>query len=161
MIVKFGPLIRLWTMRFESKHSYFKKCARTLQNFKNVTQSLARKHELLQPFYSTGYLFPPSLKLVDSQAFNIQKLDKDVKSAFAHLDFSHVTTERTKSILFKGTEYKKDQEILLDKNDEGFVVGKIVKIFVQHMTDMYFEVKCYHLFQSQLLGFCLITLHVF
>lgn len=28
LILKFGPLIRLWTMRFESKHSYFKRCAR-------------------------------------------------------------------------------------------------------------------------------------
>lgn len=25
LILKFGPLIRLWTMRFESKHSYFKR----------------------------------------------------------------------------------------------------------------------------------------
>lgn len=28
LILKFGPLIRLWTMRFESKHSYFKRCVR-------------------------------------------------------------------------------------------------------------------------------------
>ena len=26
LILKLGPLIRLWTMRFESKHSYFKRC---------------------------------------------------------------------------------------------------------------------------------------
>lgn len=32
LILKFGPLIRLWTMRFESKHSYFKRCARHLKN---------------------------------------------------------------------------------------------------------------------------------
>jgi hypothetical protein len=25
LILKFGPLIRVWTMRFESKHSYFKR----------------------------------------------------------------------------------------------------------------------------------------
>ena len=35
LILKFGPLIRVWTMRFESKHSYFKRCARHLKNFKN------------------------------------------------------------------------------------------------------------------------------
>ena len=27
LITKFGPLIRVWAMRFESKHTYFKKCA--------------------------------------------------------------------------------------------------------------------------------------
>ena len=57
----------------------------------------------------------------------------------AHLDFSHVTTEKTKSISFKGTVYKKDHALLLDKN----VVIKIVDIFVKHMTDVYFAVKCY------------------
>ena len=31
LILKFGPLIRVWTMRFESKHSYFKRCARHLK----------------------------------------------------------------------------------------------------------------------------------
>lgn len=36
LILKFGPLIKLWTMRFESKHSYFKRCARHLKNLKNI-----------------------------------------------------------------------------------------------------------------------------
>lgn len=36
LILKFGPLIRLWTMRFESKHSYFKRCVRRTQNFKHI-----------------------------------------------------------------------------------------------------------------------------
>lgn len=34
LILRFGPLIRLWTLRFESKHTYFKQCARKLHNFK-------------------------------------------------------------------------------------------------------------------------------
>ena len=33
LILLFGPLIRLWTLCFESKHSYFKQCARKLHNF--------------------------------------------------------------------------------------------------------------------------------
>ena len=32
----FGPLVELWTMRFESKHSFFKKTTYDVQNFKNV-----------------------------------------------------------------------------------------------------------------------------
>lgn len=32
LILKFGPLIRVWTLRFESKHAYFKECARKLYN---------------------------------------------------------------------------------------------------------------------------------
>lgn len=41
LILQFGPLIRVWTMRFESKHAYFKKCVRHLQNFKNLCGNYA------------------------------------------------------------------------------------------------------------------------
>ncbi len=51
MILKFGPLIRLWTMRFESKHSYFKRCARNLKNFKNLCLTLSERHQLLQRIF--------------------------------------------------------------------------------------------------------------
>lgn len=46
LILKFGPLIRLWTMRFESKHSYFKRCARNLKNFKNLCFTLTERHQM-------------------------------------------------------------------------------------------------------------------
>lgn len=44
LVLKFGPLIQLWTMRFESKHSYFKRCARHLKNFKNVFLDFRFRH---------------------------------------------------------------------------------------------------------------------
>ena len=57
LILKFGPLIRLWTLRFESKHTYFKRCARMLGNFKNICHTFAERHQLLQSYYSVGNLF--------------------------------------------------------------------------------------------------------
>jgi len=44
-------------MRFESKHSFFKRCFRRLQNCKNVTKMLSEKHQLLQAYYTSGSLF--------------------------------------------------------------------------------------------------------
>lgn len=41
LIIKFGPLIRLWTLRFASKHTYFKQCARKLHNFKKISSRKA------------------------------------------------------------------------------------------------------------------------
>lgn len=40
LIYQFGPLIQLCTLRFESKHSYFKCVARKYQNYKNITKTL-------------------------------------------------------------------------------------------------------------------------
>lgn len=41
LFVKFAPLVRLWTLRFDSKHSYFKRCARHLKNVRNICQTLS------------------------------------------------------------------------------------------------------------------------
>ena len=47
MIKCFGPLVSLWTMRFEAKHSFFKQAVRHINNFRNVTLSLATKHQFM------------------------------------------------------------------------------------------------------------------
>ncbi|XP_071943870.1 uncharacterized protein [Antedon mediterranea] len=57
-ILMFGPLIRLWGLRFESKHSYFKRCARYAQNFINITSTFAERHQLLQAYCFHGQLYP-------------------------------------------------------------------------------------------------------
>ena len=44
-ILKFGPLIRSWCMRFEGKHAYFKDLAKKIKNFKNIPYSLAQKNK--------------------------------------------------------------------------------------------------------------------
>uniref|UniRef100_A0A8C2BC44 Uncharacterized protein n=1 Tax=Cyprinus carpio TaxID=7962 RepID=A0A8C2BC44_CYPCA len=54
LILHFGPLIRLWTLRFESKHTFFKQCARKLHNFKNLNSTLAERHQLLQAYLQAG-----------------------------------------------------------------------------------------------------------
>lgn len=47
LILLFGPLVSFWTLRFESKHSYFKQVVRHTNCFKNITLSLATKHQLM------------------------------------------------------------------------------------------------------------------
>ena len=51
LLLQFGPLIHMWTLRFESKHSYFKDIVHSNDNFVNVSYTLAKTHQMLQ-----GYL---------------------------------------------------------------------------------------------------------
>jgi len=46
--LRFGPLVRHWTMRFEAKHSYFKQLAHSMGNFINLSYSLAMRHQQYQ-----------------------------------------------------------------------------------------------------------------
>lgn len=66
-IVWFGPLIYLWTMRFESKPSYmyFNRCARQLHNYKHLSNTLSMRHQLLQAHLASGSLFKTDLSVHD------------------------------------------------------------------------------------------------
>ena len=47
LIRAYGPLVSLWTMRFEAKHSFFKRVVRHTRSFRNIVLSLTMKHQLL------------------------------------------------------------------------------------------------------------------
>lgn len=46
----FGPLLDLWTMRFESKHNFFKRIVSDSKNTKNILKTLANRHQLMQTY---------------------------------------------------------------------------------------------------------------
>ncbi|KAI4898988.1 hypothetical protein NFI96_028833 [Prochilodus magdalenae] len=75
LILKFGPLIRLWTMRFESKLSYFKRCARQLKNFKNLSQS----------FRKTSDVSSLSFIWVNMGESEVQKISSAIAAVFPDL----------------------------------------------------------------------------
>ena len=45
------PVSRLWCMRFEAKHSYFKMLAHRVRNFRNIPKTLACRHQRLMCYY--------------------------------------------------------------------------------------------------------------
>ncbi|CAF3177733.1 unnamed protein product [Rotaria sp. Silwood2] len=47
-IEMYGPSIRHWCMRFESKHQIFKQIAVKSNNFKNILYTLSKRHQLRQ-----------------------------------------------------------------------------------------------------------------
>lgn len=51
LIQKFGPPTECWTIRFEAKHSFFKKVVRDANNFKNILLTLASRHQLMLAYY--------------------------------------------------------------------------------------------------------------
>ena len=44
-------MVRLWTMRFEARHSYFKRLAVQMGNFINISYSLSMRHQRLQCYH--------------------------------------------------------------------------------------------------------------
>ena len=63
LIQHFGPLIECWTIRFEAKHSFFKKVVRDVNNFKNILFTLASRHQLMLAYYlEMTSIFKPDIE---------------------------------------------------------------------------------------------------
>ena len=134
-ILQFGPLIRVWTLRFESKHSYFKKCAQHSQNFINICHTFAEHHQLLQAYFSNGSLFENSVCFHDSIAFNVELYNDCVRDAFEkhhHLESSEVITSLNGTI--HGIKYKKDDYVAIEFTQTHVIFGKIVLLFQHTLT---------------------------
>lgn len=56
LIRAFGPLLNVWTFRFESKHKYFKNIVRRSIHFTSLIKSLAEKHQMLQAYYRESFI---------------------------------------------------------------------------------------------------------
>lgn len=51
LIKKYGPLVGVWTMRFEAKHSFFKEVARHINNFSNVLLTHSIQHQMMMAYH--------------------------------------------------------------------------------------------------------------
>lgn len=132
LLTQFGPLRLLWTLRFESKHKYFKSAIKHCPNFKNVLYSLTEKHQLLQ-----------ALHLSQQSAFSDNVIaDKVVtfhENNYAREEFElirrecdyYATTFVSKQVEFRAIIYRQNMYICYGKNDYGsFLLLKIKYILI-------------------------------
>ena len=155
LTLQFGPLISVWAMRFESKHSYFKQCARLCKNFKCICYTLSNKHQLLQAYMlSSNTFFPPSLQISGHiQPFFRSAFSGDIVTAMEkrHLDFSETSVCR--KIIYKGTTYNTGSFLLTgiqcDKDETcHYQFGELILIVLVSESIPYFILKltsCEHI----------------
>ena len=51
VLYRCGPLSRIWCMRFEAKHSFFKNISNRVKCFKNIVKTLSFHHQRLMCLY--------------------------------------------------------------------------------------------------------------
>lgn len=145
LILQFGPLIRVWTLRFESKHSYFKECARKLHNFLNLSKTLAERHQLLQSYLSSGQLFPPTIQVAGvASELDIESYNSGIQSALQTSVICKHATSEVSALIYKGSKYTKGLVVVLDHSEEDTLVfGKIALILIDD-KQVYFVVLVHH-----------------
>lgn len=127
----FGPLIHLWTMRFESKHTYFKTCARQLQNFKHLSKTLANRHQMLQAYYTSGSLFQRRFIYEKTHVLCKSIYNEEIQQIIEAHNLSESNTMVCASAVFRNVQYKVGYWVIIS-GEQGceHILGKIQLILV-------------------------------
>ena len=142
LILKFGPLIRLWAMRFEAKHSYFKRCICAAQNYINVTLTMAERHQMLQAMYSSSTRFPGVYEMAKGLPFYCDSYCDSIQGAVKSLNFSGRSTSVSDRITVRGIAYKRDDYVIVDTSDIGYSCFAIITMILLHKGNLvYFLVQ--------------------
>ena len=127
LILQFGPIIHMWTLRFESKHSYFKNVVDSTGNFVNVSLTLARSHQMLQGYlHKTELLQPKLIPVVDNSSL----YSENVAAALAYNGTPTNACTFCKQAQYNGTMYKANQFVVIKKRNFDLILGKIVVAFL-------------------------------
>lgn len=86
------------------------------------------------------------MKGITSLAFKLNDFNDDIKRSVASLDFQLGNTVAASEGTVKGTLYKKNMHVVLKRNEEGIVFGKIQLILVNNSSNAYFVTKKYQTF---------------
>ena len=126
-----GPMRNYWCMRFEAKHQYFKRIAASTKCFKNITKTLAKRHQMRQSREMSGseVLLSHDRVLSKSKHMKFAKLPEAVKESvsastgedFADLEDITVVTH----LAVDNIMYKADGVYVL-----GTVAEEVVPLFV-------------------------------
>lgn len=109
LIQCYGPLVELWTMRFEAKHSFFKRVIHDTHNWKNVLLTLSSKHQQMIAYHLDNQsLFKQKLYIEKVKVVKVSELDKplqcEIQKKYPHLG----SVSLSKSIHLHGTQYVQD-----------------------------------------------------
>ena len=127
LMMMFGPLIHVWTMRMETKHTFFKRTARNAHNFVNITKTLSETHQLNQAFISSSPRICSGAELGhDCCAFDEHLFSTGVISAVKHCQQVKFPLHCSSSIMVKGTKYLRDAFVVIDCLSSQLVFGRVM-----------------------------------
>lgn len=138
MMVMFGPISRMWCMRFESKHNPLKKHAHVVGNFKNISKTLSYKHQIQQMYsFKFGEPLSKEFNVANAYPVTIGSLKKanvvldNLRSINCNLTLnSTIYVSHTVSVL--GQTYRTGSVLTLKTRYKGEpLFGEIIHIIPQ------------------------------
>lgn len=131
LIQCFGPVLDFWTIRFEAKHSFFKKVVRDVNNFKNILFTLASHHQLLLAYYlKSSSIFKPALEVTNVESVSLDILEFSIKTAIQRKYNTVEIVRLASTACLHGTTYSEGMFVSFGQTSELPDFGKIKKVVI-------------------------------
>lgn len=144
-IREIGPLQRFWTARFEGKHNFFKTLARNICNFRNLSKSLAIRHQWnFCQSAITGQLLKSHNEVTSGILCKPRFLDDCTEEMMEAINLAGIPLDEevyvANSVVINGTLYRPGMTLLLawSEDTELPVFCKIKYIVVLGDSDVRF-----------------------
>lgn len=109
LIRTYGPLRDVWTMRFEGKHKFFKQIICETKNFKNVTQTLALRHQRMIAYHmDSSSFFKPSVQMDKVTCTLTSSFPESVQNVLQQNFVTQSTVLVTSKVCIDGINYSPD-----------------------------------------------------
>jgi hypothetical protein len=136
LIRKFGPPRAYCTIRFESKHSYFKSVEQATNNHRNLYYSLAQRHQGLQLYH----LLSPNY-FIELGYGPIETLDNLLKTV-CHTIIGTENVDLLKWVLKRGITYHRNALIITGIRNNMPIFSRIKHIVLEQQTNnVYFLIE--------------------
>ncbi|KAK3915729.1 6,7-dimethyl-8-ribityllumazine synthase [Frankliniella fusca] len=138
LIEAFGPLIGVFTLRFESKHTFFKRCIRGSRNFKTPTLSLSVTHELFQAYRRSGVDKHFKLNVKGDSEFFMHSYFVEIQNGISAMKLPSAVSECV-SVELLGTLYQKGDVVVIRQATYQCAVemGRIIVVLFDNKDCVY------------------------
>lgn len=141
LILEFGPLIKFSTLRFESKHQFFKHISSTTKNFVNITQTLTTKHQFYQAPLSFNRVSSPTI--IKNPISSHGSRHSEYKFLSAKVSFNNISYEKNQFVILQKNINNEiiilNIEIILTNNEQNKITffGRIYTMIYNYKAGLY------------------------
>jgi len=156
----FGNLRLCWCMRFESKHYYFTRLTRVVNNYKNICSTLAQRHQMQLAYHlaSDNAFLEHNVSMSCTVNADMNYLSDSVVDALQQNNVSRSDPlHQCKFVSVNGLTYRCRMYVItdFDSNSDTPVFGRIDNIFIQQMKVHFLLRICKSIYDSHLSSYLL------
>lgn len=123
-LLRYGPLLYVWTLTFEQKHKYMKEVMRNTKNFINPEKTCAERNQMAFCYRSLETLFDNVFMEFDSKNLSADNYSGDLARFISEQNL-HGWLDSKTVIANYGITYKKGDVLLLSNEEDFISVGKV------------------------------------